>query len=62
MFMDMLEYICDGGQSHTIINGREAHDKIQDCIKQRQVEWKGYLLSTQNTTKGLHRVFKAVVN
>ena len=26
------------------------------------MEWKGALLSTQNLVKGLHKVFKAVVN
>ena len=27
-----------------------------------KAEWKGTLLSTQNMGKGLHKVFKAVVN
>ena len=31
-------------------------------FKQVQEEWKGTLLSVQNMGKGLHKVFKAVVN
>ena len=31
-------------------------------VKKSQVEWKGALLSTQNMGKGLHKVFKYVVN
>ena len=48
--------------SHPIINGRETRYNICDCIKQRLAEWKGALLSTKNMGKGLHKVFKAVVN
>ena len=60
--IDVLEDICDGSQSHPSINRREAHYNISDQFKQRQVEYKGSLLSTQNMGKGLHKVFKAVVN
>ena len=59
---DMLEDICDGSQSHPIVNRRESRYKIRDCIKQIQEEWKGALLSTRNMGKGFHKVFKAVVN
>ena len=62
MSTDMLEYICDGIQFHTSINGRETRYKKQDCIKRYQAEWKGQLLSTRNMGKGLHKVFKSVVN
>ena len=30
MSTDMLEYICDGSQSHPIVNRREARYKIHD--------------------------------
>ena len=62
MSTDILEDICDGSQSHPSINGREAHYNTSDHFKQRQVEYKGTLLSTQTMGKGLHKVFKAVVN
>ena len=59
---DMLEYICGSSQYHPIINRRDARCKIHNCIIWGQAEWKGALLSTQNMGKGLHKVFKAVVN
>ena len=62
MSMDMLEVIRDDSQSHLIINSRGAYHKIRNCIKQGQAEWKEALLSTRNMSKGLHKVFKAVVN
>ena len=62
MSTDMLEDIRDGSQSHPSINRIEARYKIRDCIKQRQLEWKGALLSTQNMGKGSNKLFKAVVN
>ena len=58
----MLEYIRDGSQSHTSITRKEACYKILDRVKQRQAEWKGALLSTQNMFEYLHKLFKAVVN
>ena len=61
MSRDILEDICDGSQSHPIINRIEACYTIRYCFKQRQTEWKGELLSTQNMEKGLHTLFKAVV-
>ena len=33
-----------------------------DRIKQSQAGWKGAFLSMGNMSKGLHKVFKAVVN
>ena len=47
----MLEDMSDGSQFHPCINRREAHYKIRGCFKQRQVEWKGTLLSMQNMGK-----------
>ena len=35
LFMEMLEYICDGSQTNTNVNSREARYKIQYCIRQR---------------------------
>ena len=60
--MDILEYICDGSQYHPSINRRGERYKIRDCLKQSQAEQKGELLSTRNMGKGLHKLFKAVVN
>ena len=37
MSKEMLEDICDGSQSHTNVNKREARSKIRDSIKQRQL-------------------------
>ena len=62
MSTDMLEDIRNGSQSYSIKNGREARYKICDCFKQSQAEWKGNLLFTRNMGKGLHGLFKAVVN
>ena len=39
MSTDMLEDICNGSQSHLIINRREALYKICDSIKQGRAEW-----------------------
>ena len=36
IYVDMLEYICDGSQSHPSINSRKACYKIRDRIKQVQ--------------------------
>ena len=38
---DMLEDICDGSQSHPIVNRREAHYKIRGRIKQIKCNGKG---------------------
>ena len=37
---EMLQYICDGSQTHRNVNKREARYKIRDSISQRQLEWK----------------------
>ena len=36
--------------------------KIRNCIKKTQSEWKGEELTARIIGKGLHKVFKAVVN
>ena len=59
---EMLEDIRNGIESNPSVNRREACYKIRDRIKQIQMEWKVALLFTQNMVKGLHKVFKAVVN
>ena len=55
MSTDMLEDIRDGSQSCPIINRIEARYKIRDSFKQRQLEWKGESLSTQNMGKFLRK-------
>ena len=60
MSTEMLEDICDGSQSHTNVNRRESRYKIPDRIRQRQLEWKGYLRAMLNMGKVLHEVFKTV--
>ena len=62
MSTEMLKNICDGSKSRLGVNRREAHKKICDCIKQIETEWKRALLFMLNMSKGLHKVFKAVVN
>ena len=62
MSTDILEYKCNGIQYHSIINMIEAQYNIHYHVKQRRVEWKGYLLSTRNMSKGLHKSLEAVVN
>ena len=62
MSTEMLEYIRDRSQSHLSVNSREARYKICGTIKQIQAEWKGALLSTQNVSKGFHKLLKAAVN
>ena len=60
--LTMLEDIRDSSQSHLSINMRESPYKICYRIKRDQAECKGALLSTQNISKFLHKVFKAIVN
>ena len=59
---NMLEEICDGSQSHPIINRREEGYNVKNNFKRRQGEQKGDLLTTRNMGKGLHKVLKDVVN
>ena len=62
MSKDMLEYIRDISQYHLSINKRDSCYKICDRIKQGGEEWKGALFSMRNMVKGLHHLFKVVVN
>ena len=62
MSTDVLGDIYHGSKSRPSRNRREARYKIRDCIKRGQAEWQETLSSTKNTSKGLHRVFKDVVN
>ena len=62
MYMDTLEDIFEVNQYHPRINRIDARYKICDHILKRQAEWKRVLLSTQNMSKVLHEVFKAIVN
>ena len=62
MSTDMLGDIIGENQSHPTVNRRSASYKICDRIKKRQPKWKGALKATQNMGKGLHKVFKTIVN
>ena len=57
-----LEDIWDRSYLHPNINARDDRLKICDCIRQSKNEWKISELSENNTGKGLHKIFKAVVN
>ena len=58
---EMLKGIHDGSETHPNVNRREAHYKICDRIRQRQLEWKGVLKAMWSMGKGLHKVFLSVV-
>ena len=58
---EMLQDIRDRSQTHPNVNKREARYKICDCVRQRQLEWKGALKATRIMGKGLHKVFSTVV-
>ena len=62
MIKEMLKDICYGSQYCPSVNRIEAYYKKRDCILKSQVEWKEVFLSTRNMVKGLHKIFKAVVN
>ena len=57
-----LEDIRDRSQIYPDIKGKYSGLKICDRIRQTQHEWKGAELSAKIIGKGLHKVFKAVVN
>ena len=59
---DNLEDIWDGIYVHPNINEKYSRWKIRDHIRQSKYEWKGAELSAKNTGKGLHKLFKTVVN
>ena len=35
--------------------------EIRDCIKRKELQWKGVLRATHKTGKGLHRVFTTII-
>ena len=57
-----LEDIRNVNYLHPGINTRYARLKIHERIRQTQGEWKGLELSAKRVGKGLHKIFKAVVN
>ena len=59
---NVLEDIRDGNHIHPDINARDYILKIHDPIKQAQSECKGVEISAKVIGKGLHKLFKAVVN
>ena len=58
---EMLEDIRDGSQNHPNIKSREVIYKTNDCIRQRQSEWKEALKATQIIGKCLHKAFSTVL-
>ena len=58
---EMLEYIRDGSQTHLNVNKREAHYKICDRVRKKELQWKGALKATQSMGKCLHKVFSTIV-
>ena len=57
-----IEDIWYGNQIHPELNTRDDRLKIRDCIKQTKSGWKGSELSANSMGKGLHKLFKTVVN
>ena len=43
---EMLEDMRDGSQTHPNVHRREERNIVCDCIRQRQLEWKGALKDT----------------
>ena len=60
--MDNIEHIWYVIFIHPNINARYARLKIRDHIRQSKNEYKGAEISSEKIVKGLHKVFKAVVN
>ena len=58
---EILQDICDGSQTRTNVNKREARYKIRDRVRQRQSEWKGAFKNMRSMGKDLHKVFSRVV-
>ena len=57
-----LEDIWYGCQIRPEINARYAWSKIHERIRQTKNECKGKELKAKNMGKGLHKVFKTVLN
>ena len=62
MSTKMLEDISDISKYPLSVIRRETLYRIRGFIKQRQTERKGALVSTKKMGKGLHKVFKVVIN
>ena len=62
MFTEMLKDIRDSSQFCLGVNRIEACKNICDHIKRSQLELKRALLYMKNMVKGLHKLFKDVVN
>ena len=59
---ETLHDICDGTQTNTNIDKREARLKMRDRVKQKKLQWKGALRATHKMGKGLHRIFSTIVS
>ena len=59
---NVLEEILYGSQTHLDINARYARFKIRDRIKQIKNERKVSERLAKSMGKGLHKLFKAIVN
>ena len=57
-----IYYIRYGSHTHTNINPRYFRLKICYHVTQSKNEWKESELSENNIGKGLHKLFKTVVN
>ena len=61
IYTEMLQDIRDVSQTHPNVNKREARYKINDRIRQNQLEWKGALTATRSMGIVLHKLFSTVV-
>ena len=59
---NIIKDIRDGSQIHPKIGAREARFKIRDLIRQTQNECKGSELSAKIMCKGLHKLFKDLID
>ena len=57
-----IKEIWYGNYVHPEINTRDTRLKIRECIRKIRSEWKGVELSEKRMGKGLHKLFKDVVN
>ena len=60
--MNYIEDIWVGSKINPEINTRYARFKIHDHIRQTKNQWKRTELSENSMGKGLHKLFKDVVN
>ena len=62
MISNTIKDIWDISQIHSDINAIDAGLKIHDHIKQAKSKWKVVEFSVKSIGKGLHKLFKAVLN